>query len=452
MVSDFNNLAPRIGFAWNPQRMKNLVIRGGYGIYYERTSASFKYLLQRAAPFFIYQNVISPPDMADPYPRLNVNPFQIPINVSIGRAANGTPSWRREDGTPFPANGPFNAKNNAFIDPFIQTPYVQQWTINLQWEPVRNSVLDLRYVGSRGVGLLGSVNLAQPRDPREFPVNGFTSNVTASGALINPDFFVEPQFLGLNRNAGFQQLGNWGQSVYHAAQASWRGRFGRRANFNLAYTFSKSIDNLSGDIELAEHNARDLANNRGLSDFDRTHRLTAAYLFALPNAFQNRGALGWLANDWTIGGLVTAQSGSPFSALGNATRNANFAQPSRVRLNWAPDATLDTARGTGRIQDRLDTFYNVAAFQDSLDSWGNTGRNILRGPQQVQLDFNVSKALSFTERLRGEFRWELYNAFNSPVFANPTSVFAANGPGNAGRILATIGGPRTMQAAIRVTF
>jgi hypothetical protein len=104
------------------------------------------------------------------------------------------------------------------------------------------------------------------------------------------------------------------------------------------------------------------------------------------------------------------------------------------------------------VQGRLDLFYNVAAFTDSLDRWGNAGRNILRGPSQSQFDFTLGKQTRLREQVNVEFRWELYNAFNTPTFANPASTFAANGPGTAGRITATIGGPRTMQGALRVRF
>jgi hypothetical protein len=117
-----------------------MVVRGGYGIYFDRPSGSFKSDLQLSAPFFIYQNVPAPPDMANPYPTLNINPFTIPLNVRVARDANGAPSWRRFDGTPFPATEPFSAKNFTFIDPFIQTPDTQQWSFNLQYEP---SVVEL---------------------------------------------------------------------------------------------------------------------------------------------------------------------------------------------------------------------------------------------------------------------------------------------------------------------
>ena len=89
---DFNNVAPRIGFAWQPSFAPKVVVRGGWGIYYERTGASYKRDLQLSAPYFFYQNVPSPENMADPYPRLNVNPFEIPLRVQIVRDANGAPT------------------------------------------------------------------------------------------------------------------------------------------------------------------------------------------------------------------------------------------------------------------------------------------------------------------------------------------------------------------------
>ena len=99
---DYNNIAPRIGMAW--QLTPKLVVRSGYGIFYERTSGAIKTDLQLSAPFFIYQNVPAPVDMADPYPKLNVNPFQIPFNVTILRnPTTGAPTWRRFDGSAFPA-------------------------------------------------------------------------------------------------------------------------------------------------------------------------------------------------------------------------------------------------------------------------------------------------------------------------------------------------------------
>ena len=450
--SDINNIAPRLGFAWQPAFAPHIVVRGGWGIYYERTGASYKRDLQLSAPFFFYQNVPSPPDMANPYPALNVNPFQIPLNVRIQVDANGAPRWVRGDNTPFPSTEPFSAKSNVFIDPLVTTPYLQQWTSNVQYEIRRGLLVDVAYVGSRGTGLLGKINLAVPVDPRVTPVNGFTDIYDRLGRVINPDFFVPSQFLGLHRNGGFQQLTNVGRSTYHSLQAKLRARVGRVLNTNVAYTLGRSMDTLSSDGGLVEHDPTRPENNFGPSDYDRTHRLTTSFTLEVPGLGQDTSLTRAITNNWALSGIFTYQSGTPFSVLGAATRNAFFAQVSRVRVSFAPGMTVDDAVKTGSVQDRLDAYFNVAAFQDSLDRWGNTGRNILRGPSQVQLDLVLARTFPLFARQRLEMRWEIYNALNTPVFANPASTFAANGAGTAGRITSTVGGPRTMQLAGRFTF
>lgn len=449
---DMNNIAPRIGFAWQPAFNSRLVLRGGYGIYYERPSGSFKSDLQVSSPFFIYQNVPAPLDMADPYPRLNINPFTIPLGVNIARDANGAPSWRRFDGTPFPATEPFAAKNFTFIDPFIQTPYVQQWTFNVQFEPFRGNVIDARYVGTRGVGLMAKLNLAQAVDPRVTPVNGFTDIRTRTGALINPDFFVPSEYLGLGRQSGYRKRSNYGQSTYHGLQVNYRRRFQRRLLIQSAYTWSKTLDNISSDSGTIEHDARNTANNRGPADFDRTHRFTAAYIYELPQAFKGVNAAKWLFKGWSLNGMATLQSGSPFTVTGTATANAYWAQVARVRTDLAPGRTIDSARFSGRVQDRLNLFFDPTAFANSEDRWGNAGRNILRGPVQRQFDFALSKTTNVNERLGIETRWELFNAFNQATFTNPNASLPAAGFGAMGTITSTIGGPRTMQLALRMKF
>ncbi|MGH9935602.1 MAG: hypothetical protein ACREAM_05100 [Blastocatellia bacterium] len=485
LFNDLNNFAPRIGFAWQPGPLPKFVLRGGYSIFYERTSASYKVDLQRAAPFFVFQNVPSPVDMANPYPRLNINPFQLPFNVAIARNANGTPRWIRGDGKEFPATEPFGAKSNVYIHPKIRAPYMQQWSLNAQYEVLRGVALDLRYVGSRGVGLVGRFNVAQAVDPRVTPVNGFTdirdrnrSTANPDGALINPDFFVPAQFLGLSRSGGFVQVANVGHSTYHSAQVDVKGRMSSRAIWNLAYTFSKSIDNLSSDTDQAQHDNTRLYLNRGPSNFDRPHRLTASYVVDLPSlGISLRGGrkfLNALTDGWRMSGLLTMQSGAPFTILGAAARNAYQFQVANVRPSLAPGRTMESAIKSGRVQDRLgygttDQYFDPTAFINSEDQWGNVGRNTLRGPSQQQLDISLSKTTRLREAMNLEFRWEMFNMTNTPTFANPAATLAAGGTcipspsrqcdpatttayGTAGRISSTIGGPRTMQAALRLTF
>lgn len=212
------------------------------------------------------------------------------------------------------------------------------------------------------------------------------------------------------------------------------------------------MDTLSSDGGLVEHDPRRPENNFGPADFDRTHRLTASAMVEVPSVGQQGSVLLALTGGWSLSGIFTYQSGTPFSVIGNPTRNAFFAQVSRPRVSFAPGMAVDDAIGTGRVQSRLDKYFNVAAFSDSLDAWGNTGRNILRGPSQAQLDMTIGRGFALSARRRIEMRWEVYNALNTPVFSNPASTFAANRTGTAGRITSTIGGPRTMQLAARFTF
>ena len=110
-----------------------------------------------------------------------------------------------------------------------------------------------------------------------------------------------------------------------------------------------------------------------------------------------RGSLASaVTRNWSLSGIFTYQSGTPFSVIGNPTRNAFFAQVARPRVSFAPGKTIDDAVKSGPVQDRLDNYFDVTAFQDSLDQWGNTGRNILRGPSQAQVDLTLARTLALT--------------------------------------------------------
>jgi hypothetical protein len=195
-----------------------------------------------------------------------------------------------------------------------------------------------------------------------------------------------------------------------------------------------------------------MANNRGPADFDRTHRFTLAYIYEFPQPFKGNDAAKLLLKGWSLNGMTTLQSGSPFSVIGAATANAYWAQVARVRTDLAPGRTIESARKSGPVQDRLTQYFDPTAFANSEDRWGNAGRNILRGPVQRQFDFALGKTTSLTEGLNIETRWEVFNAFNQATFTNPASSLPAAGFGTMGQITSTVGGPRTMQVALRLKF
>ena len=276
---DRNNVAPRVGFAWQPTFAPAFVIRGGWGLYYERPSAGFKVDLQRAAPYFLYQNVPAPLDMAESVSAAERQPVPDPAQRPHRprrqrRAALG--QGRRHG---VPGDVAVQRKNNTFIDPLVETPSMQQWSANVQCEASRHLLVDLRYVGSRGQDLLGKINLAVPVDPRVTPVNGFTDIYDAQRRADQP---------GLLRAGGVPRP----QSQRRLPAAHQRRpldlplvpdeparplRHARVPHGRLHLRQGRStrcrrIARSSSTIR------RRPENNYGLADYDRPHRLTTAWV------------------------------------------------------------------------------------------------------------------------------------------------------------------------------
>ena len=150
--------------------------------------------------------------------------------------------------------------------------------------------------------------------------------------------------------AGFQQFQYTAESAYNSLQMSLTRRLSRGLQLLASYTYAKSLDNASGQAELDAStilgNQLDDRANRGVSDFDRTHRFVLSYLWDLPRpAFAARSTAGrLLLSDWQVAGIITAMSGQPFDIVDSAAGSFYFGPNSGLsRPNWAPGATRDTA-------------------------------------------------------------------------------------------------------------
>ena len=233
-------------------------------------------------------------------------------------------------------------------------------------------------------------------------------------------------------------------------------RFSRGLQFLSAYTFGKSIDYYSGgtvnELVSTPGDQRNWKTNRGRSDFDRTHRFVTSFVYDLPGLVGNDTGARWLLNNWGLNGIATFQSGLPFSVI--QVPDNNTVQ----RANLRPGFT-GGIEGSGRTQKRLAQYFNTNAFVSSTLTggffdpgapFGNTGRNILTGPGQKNVDFSVVKYLPFAESVRGEFRTEFFNVFNWANFANPNSNVSV--PATFGRITQTSAGPRVIQFAFKLNF
>ncbi len=215
-----------------------------------------------------------------------------------------------------------------------------------------------------------------------------------------------------------------------------------------SYTYSKSTDQGSGGFEneLGGYpgDQQNPDAQLGLSDFNRAQRFVISGVYQLPAFYKGDSRLAKsAANDWQIGGIAIFQSGLPFSVVcesGSALYN---------RADYVPGATITVPGGT---ESKLNDYFNVAAFSNTCANaapYGTSGRNIITGPGQKNIDFSIVKYFPVTETARFEFRSEFFNLFNWVNFSNPNNNVPLP---NVGAISTTSSGPRIIQFALKFNF
>jgi hypothetical protein len=461
---DYNNVMPRVGFAWTPFERRNFVLRGGYGMFYERTTGGFANSLRQAPPFF---REVQLNNLGD----YNIVPRDFPAlpipSMSVAF----------DDGEPIlvGSNDPdneFEALETQMVSPDLVTPHLQQWSVNTQWEFRPNWLFEVGYIGTLGKNLLQFINQNQALDIDALggfqarpgvPGGGFTGNYYAivNDRFVNTktpppgcDLFDDPgectvpaelrgPLLGLDEDEGANTLYSNGKSWYHALQTSLQKRFSAGYLFNVNYTFSRAIDYFSDEgLFQIEHDQSRPELNKGLSDYHRKHRLILSWAWDLPF----KGNL--FVEGWQVAGIGTFQSGRPFTVT-DGEFSAVLVSTTNPRPNLAPGATLDDQTTSGSVTDRLDNYLNPAAFESSGTAFGSLGRNTVIGPDQRRLDVSVSKVTRIMSGHSLEFRIEAYNVTNTPTFRNPARDISA---ANFGQITRTRGGPRVIQLGIKYRF
>ncbi len=472
---DPNNFAPRFGFAYSPLDSGRLVIRGGYGIFHSRSSLIYLIVGVNAPPLFAIRR--SPAGAAVPF----ADPYAaLPSQDQFPTFVNGV-----------------SLAGQAF-DRQLRTPYVQQYNAGVQYELSRNLLFEMTLVGTRGLNLIRSVGINQARlaSPQAPIINAVNGRVITTNTADATNVSLRAPYQGVE--GSFLQIQSTAQSTYNSLQMSLTRRFAKGLQFLASYTYGRSIDNSSGtnggpadavrDTAIILGNQLDNRANRGLSDFDRPHRLVMSFLWDLPHpSFAAKSKLGRLLfADWQIAGVVTTMSGLPIDITDGGAGSfygLNSGNNPLARPNWAPDATSSTANSN--VPDGY--FFNPFAFvrpvvaagrpipssngaaqADGLGTdIGNVGRNVLRGPGQENFDFSIIKRFRIGEQKSFEFRAEFFNLFNHVNFDNPISnlnVITSSGgsidvntgriinPGDFGRIVSTSNNPRLIQLAIKVNF
>jgi hypothetical protein len=471
--NDPNNFAPRVGFAYSPFDSGRMVVRGGYGIFYSRTSFQYITLNVIAPPTFVFGARVSVP-FADPFfaaPPANQFPTLVP-----GVALSGT-----------------------LFDRNIRTPYLQQYNLGIQYELFKGTLVEADYVGTHGVNLFRQIAINQA--PLIAAGGSITNAVTGAVITTNTpaNASLRAPFQGVSVN-GFFQNQSTAQSNYNSLQLSLTRRFSRGLQFLASYTFAKSIDNASGqgggagiggvvnpggvgETSPILGNQRDNRANRGRSDFDRKHRFVFSFLYDLPKpGFADDSTAGRLFfSNWQLAGIVTAMSGLPIdivdtgagSFYGISGGSNPLARPNLVGDPFAnvpagyyfnPQAFARPVILAGQVIPSSGGTAVAGAVGTDL---GNVGRNILRGPRQNNVDFSIIKRFRVSETKNLEFRTEFFNLFNHVNYANPISdfnaVLASGGsidantgriinPGSFGRIISTSNNPRLIQFALKFNF
>jgi hypothetical protein len=388
----------------------------------------------------------------------------------------------------------------SVMDRGIRTPYFHQYNASLQFEIARQTIFEAAYVGTRGLNLfrLVAINQAQLASPQHPIVVGdkvITTNTPGNALQRAP-------FQGVDIS-GFFQNQTTAQSSYNSLQISLTRRLEHGLQVLASYTYAKSIDNASGtgggagvvgivnpgavaDTSMIFGNQFDNRANRGVSDFDRTHRFVLTYLWDVPGVGnRNSRAQRVMLHDWQISGIMVAMSGLPIDIVdtlaGSFYGLAGGSSP-LARANWAPGFTSNTAalndngyffnpfaffRPTVQAGQQIPSSQGSAIASETGTDLGNVGRNVLRGPHQVNFDFSVIKRFPIRESKNLELRAEFFNLFNHVNLANPISnlnavipsggsINATTGqiirPGDFGRIISTSNNPRLIQFVARVNF
>jgi len=268
-----------------------------------------------------------------------------------------------------------------------------------------------------------------------------------AGSLGGPYF---PGFANLTApGLGSFLMESNSDSSYNSLQISVNKRISKGLQMLLSYTYSHSLDDYSGsdvsDITLIPGNMVN-EHNYASSDFDRRHRFVASYLYNLPDFYHRDSAFAKKAlNAWSVSGIVTLQSGVPFSIYG---QDSAF---QATMADLASGRTIASARKSGSVNSRLGEYFDTSAFvvPTAFGDFGTLGRNILRGPKQINTDFAIVKTIPIREHQGVEFRSEFFNLFNNVNFANPINVASS---ANFGQVVATSTGPRVIQFALKYTF
>jgi outer membrane receptor protein involved in Fe transport len=391
---DRNNIGPRVGVVY--QLDDRTVLRGGYGMFFNG--------LDRIGSED--QLALNPPGLR------NINQTTTSTTTPVLIMRNGFPSNYLD-----PSNIVLSRLLIRAASPSGESASFQQLAAGIERQLATDLVVSADLVGNIGRHIAVLRNLNQP-------LNG-------NGARPYPNF------------SHIQWRDPVGDSRYVGLDLAVEKRFGQGFSYRVAYTLSDSRDQAPEHLAASSgrpQNTNDIQAWEGPSDFDVRHRVVANLIAELPfgagKPHLSEGVGGMLLGGWTVSGIYTARSGRPFTVTQGGLEGAV----------WVPNLV-----GDPKGAETVDSWFNAAAFQRvPAGTFGNAGRNVLRGPGYVTLDMSLQRRITVNNRVAATLRWDVFNLFDRANFGNPAGDITNTS--TVGSISTLAGDPRVMQFSIRVHF
>ena len=489
--------APRLGLVWSPSFVKNFVIRTAVGMYYDRgeyftelsPSAGFGFNgpfgVTLEPPFIVPFTNICATSQCLGLPFGTTPPPPPPQNLSQVQALVRNRAQLTSGCTSATSGFPFNpCFNDPFLfggyDPANKLPYSENWTLDLQWQPRNDWVIDIAYVGNHGVHQTMPIPFNQPSLASvPHPVHGENYSYGYIPALTdsaNNNYYLSTEttntatggntdlrvpYLGYSPNSVFYRAE--GISNYHALQSNVTKRLSHGLQLTASYTWSRTLDEQSGlGLFYTGNNPLNPRSGYGPADFDRTHVWTFSYLYQIPSIASPHAFVNAIANGWQVSGITVLESGQPYSifdfsgtaggiyysandfitnpivplAPGFTAQSAQLQgttgiNPTKPLLNvnafGLPPALAANANGPVPPCETINTVDGPTQFCDTVETgFGTTGRNIFRGPFQARFDFSVAKDFKLNERFHLRYDAQFFNIFNHPSFDVPNNNVTLN--------------------------
>jgi hypothetical protein len=434
-----HDVSPRLGFVLRLTDHPTLLLRGGYGIYFDRLSGGLAESLLTQEPFSTFQGFAGAQNAGAT--------LQAPFSPLLPGNASYPIFTPR-----IPGGGP----SIAAISRQMTDPYTQEYNLNTQIALAHDYLLELGYVGTKSRHVAGcqEFNQALLASPTN-PINGETTNSAANVIQRLPFAGVSP---------GSYTCQSTFKSNFNSLQSSLTKRLGHGLEFLGSYTWSRNLDETSGssggqvfELWFLTNDQTNARQAYGPTDFDRTHRGVLSLVYNTP-ALHNMPFLASHAlAGWQISGLLVAQSGTPITVLDDSAGAVygNFPFENRAQRTGLNPAT------SGSLHSRvLGHYLNPAAFTSAPEApngtgaadtdFGNSGVGLVRGPGQRNIDMAIERTIPIAESQSIHVRAEFFNLTNTANFGNPNNTWSA-GPA-FGVITTTANNPRIVQLALKYQF